>query len=63
LLNTISYLQSLRIVHRDIKPENIIVENDGSIKVIDFGFAANLKFGSVSSVCGTPGYYAPEVLR
>ncbi|CAD8113209.1 unnamed protein product [Paramecium primaurelia] len=63
LLNTISYLQSLRIVHRDIKPENIIVEKDGSIKVIDFGFAANLKFGSVSSVCGTPGYYAPEVLR
>ncbi|CAD8122763.1 unnamed protein product [Paramecium sonneborni] len=63
LLNTVSYLQSLRIVHRDIKPENIIVQKDGSIKVIDFGFAANLKFGSVSSVCGTPGYYAPEVLR
>ncbi|CAK65074.1 unnamed protein product (macronuclear) [Paramecium tetraurelia] len=63
LLNTVSYLQSLRIVHRDIKPENIIVQKDSSIKVIDFGFAANLKFGSVSSVCGTPGYYAPEVLR
>ncbi|CAD8197911.1 unnamed protein product [Paramecium octaurelia] len=63
LLDTISYLQSLRIVHRDIKPENIIVEKNGQIKVIDFGFAANLKFGSVSSVCGTPGYYAPEVLR
>ncbi|CAD8207974.1 unnamed protein product [Paramecium pentaurelia] len=63
LLNTISYLQSQKIVHRDIKPENIIIQKDNSIKVIDFGFAANLKFGSVSSVCGTPGYYAPEVLR
>ncbi|CAD8205041.1 unnamed protein product [Paramecium pentaurelia] len=63
LLKTISYLQSKKIVHRDIKPENIIIQKDNSIKVIDFGFAANLKFGSVSSVCGTPGYYAPEVLR
>ncbi|CAD8112213.1 unnamed protein product [Paramecium sonneborni] len=63
LLNTVSYLQSLKIVHRDIKPENIIIKKDNSIKVIDFGFAANLKFGSVSCICGTPGYYAPELLR
>ncbi|CAD8207222.1 unnamed protein product [Paramecium octaurelia] len=63
LLQTVCYLQSQKIVHRDIKPENIIIQKDNSIKVIDFGFAANLKFGSVSSVCGTPGYYAPEVLR
>lgn len=52
------------MVHRDIKPENIILNDLQSvnIKIIDFGFATSLKSTQIHSVCGTPGYFAPEVL-
>lgn len=53
------------IVHRDIKPENLLVADDGSIKVADFGIAKALD-GSASltvlggSQWGTPAYMSPE---
>jgi len=39
ILLVLEYLHSKHIVYRDLKPENILLENDGHIKLVDFGFA------------------------
>lgn len=48
-----------------MKPENVVVDKDGHIKLIDFGFAKRLsstKKHRTNTNCGTLGYTAPEVL-
>jgi len=64
LLSALEYLHLKKICHRDIKPENILVSNDGTLKLIDFGFAVNLTGtdGSMRGGVGTQAYTAPEVL-
>jgi serine/threonine-protein kinase len=57
-----------KIVHRDLKPQNIMVCNDGSIRVMDFGIAKSLKarrltFVGFSPNMGTPDYMAPEQVK
>lgn len=61
----IGYLHSKGIAHRDLKLENILVDQDGYIKIIDYGLAKMLKEeGDVSnSFCGTPEYLAPEMIK
>ena len=67
LLQTIKYCHDLGIVHRDLKPENLLCvsyDDDSSIKLCDFGFAAKLTGKrSLHQLCGTPGYVAPEILN
>jgi p70 ribosomal S6 kinase len=52
-------------MHRDLKLENLMMEEDGYLKVIDYGLAKN--FGSngefAQSFCGTPEYIAPEMVE
>jgi serine/threonine protein kinase len=58
----LEYLHQKRIAHRDLKPENIIFDSRGYVKLTDFGFAKFVEEHTYT-MCGTPEYTAPEVIR
>lgn len=61
LIGVVAHAHHLDIIHRDIKPGNVMVKPDGSIKLLDFGVAKELKDKKISAtVTGSRPYMSPE---
>ncbi|XP_071779948.1 cGMP-dependent protein kinase 2 isoform X2 [Centroberyx gerrardi] len=57
------YLHRKGVLYRDLKPENLMLDTDGYIKLVDFGFAKKIRCGQRTwTFCGTPEYVAPEII-
>ncbi|KAL1816133.1 hypothetical protein DCAR_0520510 [Daucus carota subsp. sativus] len=66
LISAIDFCHSRGVYHRDLKPENLLLDEQGNLKVTDFGlsaFSEQLRQdGLLHTSCGTPNYVAPEVI-
>ncbi|KNC86132.1 CAMK/CAMKL protein kinase [Sphaeroforma arctica JP610] len=60
LFEAVYYLHSLGVVHCDIKPENVVVADDDSLRLIDFGLSG-YDWEEIDSLTGTVPYMAPEM--
>jgi len=56
-----SYMHNLAVVYRDLKPENLLLDKQGYLKLVDFGFAKIIT-DRTWTLCGTPEYLAPEII-
>lgn len=64
LVLAIGSLHKRRVIYRDLKPENVMLDTEGYVKVVDFGLSKMVAEGdSTKSICGTPEYFAPEVVE
>ncbi|XP_049409274.1 CBL-interacting protein kinase 18-like isoform X3 [Solanum stenotomum] len=66
LINAVEFCHSRDVYHRDLKPENLLLDENGNLKVSDFGLSAlaesKRQDGLLHTTCGTPAYVAPEVI-
>ena len=62
-MNGLIYADSKFISHRDIKLENICINYDGTVKIIDWGYALIDNNIKTNESVGTLSYMAPEVLK
>merc|ERR1711915_867 len=62
VVSALAYHHSFNIAHRDLKPKNILLDKEGHIVIIDFGFSKIINKRS-STMCGTPQYLAPEIIQ
>ncbi|XP_027334351.1 CBL-interacting protein kinase 2-like [Abrus precatorius] len=66
LISAVDFCHSRGVYHRDLKPENLLLDENGVLKVADFGLSALVEShrqgNMLHTVCGTPAYVAPEVI-
>jgi serine/threonine-protein kinase len=68
ICEALHYMHEHEVVHRDLKPDNVMICNDGTIRIMDFGIAKfegqrRLTFGGFTPAMGTPDYMAPEQVK
>ena len=63
LVDAVSELHSRHILHRDLKPSNVMIDESGTLKVLDFGLVFDMETEQelkANYICGTPAYMSPE---
>ncbi len=63
ILEALRFAHRRDVIHRDIKPQNIMIDNDGRVKVTDFGIAragSGSTMTEAGSILGTAHYFSPE---
>lgn len=65
MLDAVAYAHAQGIIHRDLKPSNILLDENGTPRVMDFGIAARVDSpdDSAEEYSGTPAYMAPEYIE
>ncbi|KAL8214801.1 hypothetical protein R6Q57_004250 [Mikania cordata] len=67
LISAVDFCHSRGVYHRDLKLENLLLDDEGSLKVSDFGLSALVENkgldGLLHTSCGTPAYVAPEIIK
>ncbi len=61
--NMIKYLHERNIIYRNLKPENLLLNNDGYLKLCDFGLCEINKNESELCFCGSAEYISPEIIN
>ena len=61
IVSVLGYLHSLNIIYRDIKLENLLLDREGHLKIVDFGFSKQVR-DETGTLCGTLEYIAPEII-
>ena len=68
ICGALAHMHENKVVHRDLKPQNIMICDDGTLRIIDFGIAKStemrrLTFAGFTPAMGTPDYMAPEQVK
>ncbi|KAF2290190.1 hypothetical protein GH714_003987 [Hevea brasiliensis] len=65
LVSALHFCHQNGVAHRDVKPQNLLLDENGNLKVSDFGLSALAKAQNgdvLQTACGTPAFTAPEVM-
>ncbi|KIJ37715.1 hypothetical protein M422DRAFT_33611 [Sphaerobolus stellatus SS14] len=62
IILALKFLHTYNVIYRDLKPENLLLDNRGYLRLTDFGFAKKVD-DRTWTLCGTPEYLAPEIIR